>query len=97
MQVFITRDYLAISMQFCNGGDLYSYLDMRKTLLPENMARWFFQQLIVAVDYCHTWLNVSNRDLKLENLLLDFEDLSVKGEELPDVSKWPIIKICDFG
>jgi serine/threonine protein kinase len=31
--------------------------------------RWFFQQLILAVDYCHK-KGVANRDIKLENTLL---------------------------
>jgi serine/threonine protein kinase len=33
------------------------------------VARWFFQQLILAVDYCHK-KGVANRDIKLENTLL---------------------------
>jgi serine/threonine protein kinase len=32
-------------------------------------CRWFFQQLILAVDYCHK-KGVANRDIKLENALL---------------------------
>jgi len=32
-------------------------------------CRWFFQQLILAVDYCHS-KGVANRDIKLENTLL---------------------------
>lgn len=32
-------------------------------------CRWFFQQLILAVDYCHR-KGVANRDIKLENTLL---------------------------
>ena len=46
-------------------------------------ARWYFQQLILAVAYCHA-MGVVNRDIKLENTLL--EDL-----------KRPILKLCDFG
>lgn len=33
------------------------------------LSRWFFQQLILAVDYCHR-KGVANRDIKLENTLL---------------------------
>ncbi len=35
--------------------------------LKESMARWFFQQLILAVDYCHK-RGVANRDIKLVGL-----------------------------
>jgi Protein kinase domain len=45
--------------------------------------RWFFQQLILGLDYCHK-MGVVNRDIKLENTLLDG-------------SAMPLLKICDFG
>eukprot|EP01018_Ginkgo_biloba_P025002 Gb_27822 [translate_table: standard] len=38
--------------------------------LSENESRRYFQQLIDAVDYCHS-KGVYHRDLKPENLLLD--------------------------
>ena len=34
------------------GGDMFEYV-VRKGGLRESEARWFFQQLIVAVDYIH--------------------------------------------
>jgi serine/threonine protein kinase len=37
-------------------------------------CRWFFQQLILAVDYCHK-KGVANRDIKLENTLLAASDV----------------------
>nr|XP_034916697.1 serine/threonine-protein kinase SAPK2-like isoform X4 [Populus alba] len=46
-------------------------------------ARFFFQQLISGVSYCHS-MQICHRDLKLENTLLD-------GNTVPRV------KICDFG
>ncbi|KAK4378402.1 hypothetical protein RND71_000264 [Anisodus tanguticus] len=46
-------------------------------------ARFFFQQLIPGVSYCHA-MHVCHRDLKLENTLLDG-------------SPAPRLKICDFG
>lgn len=91
--------------------------------LEEVEARWFFQQLIIGMDYCHKMASqlpsiqpeteshnrgngnilsiesslvclacayfdcmqgVVNRDIKLENTLLDG-------------SKRPLLKICDFG
>jgi serine/threonine-protein kinase SRK2 len=54
--------------------------------LKEAVARWFFQQLVIGVDYCHK-RGVANRDIKLENTLLQV----VKGLPLP------LLKICDFG
>ena len=46
-------------------------------------ARWFFQQLMLAVDFCHR-MGVVNRDIKLENTLLAGDGR-------------PLIKIADFG
>ncbi|ONM17672.1 Serine/threonine-protein kinase SRK2A [Zea mays] len=46
-------------------------------------ARYFFQQLICGVSYCHH-MEICHRDLKLENVLLDG-------------SPAPRLKICDFG
>jgi serine/threonine-protein kinase SRK2 len=37
--------------------------------LKEAASRWFFQQLIIGLDYCHR-RGVVNRDIKLENTLL---------------------------
>lgn len=78
----MTQDYLAIAMEFAAGGDMFEYV-VRKNGLREDEARWFFQQLIVGMDYCHN-MGVVNRDIKLENTLLD-------------ASPKPLLKICDFG
>lgn len=81
-EVFLTPRYLAIAMEFVAGGDMFEYV-VRKGGLKESEARWFFQQLIVGVDYLHR-MGVASRDIKLENTLLDG-------------SPRPLLKICDFG
>ena len=43
-----------------------------------------FQQLLLAVDYCHR-LGVANRDIKLDNILLS------------DSKKPAVIKMSEFG
>ncbi len=35
--------------------------------IAEADARWLFQQLIIAVDYCHR-LGIANRDIKVRNI-----------------------------
>ncbi len=52
MQVFLTNNHLAIAMEYAAGGNLYQ-LVARSGGLPEPDARWYFQQLIFAIDYCH--------------------------------------------
>jgi serine/threonine-protein kinase SRK2 len=51
-QVFLTQHYLAIAMEFAAGGDMFEHV-VKKGGLKESEARWFFQQLIVGVDYVH--------------------------------------------
>ena len=51
-QAFLTPQYLAIAMEYASGGDMFEHV-VRKGGLKENEARWFFQQLIVGVDYVH--------------------------------------------
>ncbi|GMH38008.1 hypothetical protein BSKO_05892 [Bryopsis sp. KO-2023] len=80
-EVFLTDQSLCIVMEFAEGGDMHSYL-AKRSCLSETVARWFFQQLIIGVEYCHK-RGVVMRDIKLENLLLD--------------GKQRILKICDFG
>ncbi len=67
-EVFKTQYYLCIAMEFCDGGDLSQYIDNRTHHrvfgLLESQARWLFQQLMVAVDYCHR-LGIVNRDIKV--------------------------------
>ncbi len=31
---------------------------------PEDEARWFFQQFIIGLDYCHR-MGIANRDIKV--------------------------------
>lgn len=52
MQVFVTQQYLAIAMEYAAGGDMFEHV-VRKGGLKESEARWFFQQLLVGVDYVH--------------------------------------------
>lgn len=51
-QVFLTATHLVLVMEYAAGGDLAHYVAAKQGL-TEGEARWFFQQLIVALDYCH--------------------------------------------
>ncbi|PRW33203.1 Serine threonine- kinase SAPK1 [Chlorella sorokiniana] len=90
-EVVLTPRSLAIVMEYAAGGDMFSHLRDRRVgcRLIEAEARWMFQQLSIGLAYCHD-RGVANRDLKLENLLLDRATSGIDGD-------WPLLKICDFG
>ncbi|KAI5679796.1 hypothetical protein M9H77_01023 [Catharanthus roseus] len=78
-EVMATKTKIYFVMEYAKGGELFN--KVAKGKLKEDVARKYFQQLINAVDFCHS-RGVFHRDLKPENLLLD------ENENL---------KISDFG
>ncbi|GAB2228236.1 hypothetical protein Droror1_Dr00010066 [Drosera rotundifolia] len=69
-EVLATRSKIFFVMEYVRGGELFAKI--LKGKLREDMAKKYFQQLISAVDFCHS-RGVYHRDLKPENLLLDDE------------------------
>ncbi|KAK8573004.1 hypothetical protein V6N13_048565 [Hibiscus sabdariffa] len=67
-EVMASKSKIYFVMEYVKGGELFS--KVAKGKLKENDARKYFQQLIAAVDYCHS-RGVYHRDLKPENLLVD--------------------------
>ena len=55
--MFLTPEFLAIAMEYAAGGDMFQ-LVVRQRGLPEADARWYFQQLIIAIDYCHRMVSL---------------------------------------
>ncbi|KAH6758684.1 CBL-interacting protein kinase 25 [Perilla frutescens var. frutescens] len=69
-EVMATKQKIFFIMEYVKGGELFA--KVAKGKLKEDAARKYFQQLVSAVDFCHS-RGVSHRDLKPENLLLDEE------------------------
>lgn len=69
-EVMASKAKIYFVMEFVRGGELFNKVSKGK--LRVEVARKYFQQLICAVDYCHS-RGVYHRDLKPENLLLDDE------------------------
>jgi serine/threonine-protein kinase SRK2 len=51
-EVFLTSEHVCVAMEYASGGLLSTYVQ-RAVRLKEAEARWFFQQLIIGLDYCH--------------------------------------------
>ncbi|XP_054779039.1 CBL-interacting serine/threonine-protein kinase 20 [Prosopis cineraria] len=67
-EVMASKTKIYFAMEYVKGGELFA--KVAKGKLKEDLARKYFQQLIGAVDFCHS-RGVYHRDLKPENLLLD--------------------------
>ncbi|KAL3620308.1 CBL-interacting serine/threonine-protein kinase 3 [Castilleja foliolosa] len=68
-EVMASKTKIFIVLEFVTGGELFDKI-VNSGRMREDEARKYFQQLINAVDYCHS-RGVFHRDLKPENLLLD--------------------------
>ncbi|KAL5707519.1 cAMP-dependent protein kinase [Ranunculus cassubicifolius] len=84
-EVMATKAKIYFVMEYVRGGELFN--KVQKGRLKEDAARKYFQQLISAVEFCHS-RGVFHRDLKPENLLLDENgDLKVSDFGLSAVSE----------
>lgn len=78
-EVMASKSKIYFVLEYVKGEELFNKIS--KGRFKEDVARKYFQQLISAVDFCHS-RGVYHRDLKPENLLLD------ENENL---------KVSDFG
>jgi len=65
---FKTAHHMGIVLEYLDGGDLSELVDRRWADggpgINEADGRRLFQQLMVAVDYCHG-MGIANRDIKV--------------------------------
>ncbi|XP_023684722.1 serine/threonine-protein kinase Chk2 isoform X1 [Paramormyrops kingsleyae] len=79
---FQTEDSYYIVLEFMEGGELFDRVKEKKQL-KESIAKLYFYQMMLAVEYLHD-NGIIHRDLKPENVLLSSHD---------DIC---LIKITDF-
>mmetsp|Transcript_29805 Transcript_29805/g.54287 ORF Transcript_29805/g.54287 Transcript_29805/m.54287 type:complete len:1072 (+) Transcript_29805:86-3301(+) len=81
-EVIETSTHIVLVMEYASGGDLLCYVRKRNSnRVDERAAQDFFKQLSDGLNYVHK-CSVVHRDLKLENLLLDYAGC---------------LKVADFG
>ena len=92
-----TKNHYYIIMEYCNGGELYKTLEkyMNKYNKPfsEEIVQHLMKQIINAFKYIHG-KNIIHRDIKLENILLNYE--SEEDRKNLNILKAQV-KIIDFG
>uniref|UniRef100_A0A8B9DBR0 Serine/threonine-protein kinase MRCK alpha n=1 Tax=Anser cygnoides TaxID=8845 RepID=A0A8B9DBR0_ANSCY len=78
---FQDENYLYLVMDYYVGGDLLTLLSKFEDRLPEDMARFYLAEMVIAIDSVHQ-LHYVHRDIKPDNILMD-----VNGH----------IRLADFG
>ena len=75
IEVKKTKSHIYIVTEFCNGGDLSgtlnSYMKIYQKPFSEEIVQHFMRQILSALNYLHR-NHIIHRDLKLENILLNF-------------------------
>lgn len=67
---FMSDGQKCILMEYFDGIQISSFIQQHGPL-PEHRARVLFAQMALAVHYLHSYANVSHRDIKSENILID--------------------------
>ena len=82
--IFENEDFIYIIMEYCGGGDLFSYIKKRGFKLQEERACEIIHKICVAVYFMHSY-GIIHRDLKPENILMT------------DSTDYADIRLLDFG
>ncbi|KAM9905853.1 hypothetical protein OXX69_007025 [Metschnikowia pulcherrima] len=81
-EVIKTETQLWMVLEYCEGNELYYHIYEQRRL-DSTSCKNLFYQIAEAIRYVHS-LNLSHRDLKLENILMADEERTV-------------VKLTDFG
>ena len=82
-EVKTDKNYYYIVMEYINGGELSDYLKKYKSIhnkgFPEEVVQYLMRQIVDAVKYIHE-RGIIHRDLKLENIMVNFDSEKDKQE-----------------
>ena len=93
----MTQNHCYIIMEYCHGGSLMQCLNRYKEKyhqpFTEEIVQYVMRQIIGAVKYIHSQ-RIIHRDLKLDNILVNFKNMNdYENINLMNAQ----IKIIDFG
>lgn len=71
-------------MEYCKGGDLFTFLEKRDFTIPEAKAKELTHAIATGIFYLHSF-GIAHRDLKPENILMT------------DETDQAVPKLVDFG
>jgi calcium-dependent protein kinase len=97
LDIFDEDIYLFIIEEYCEGGDLTSFL-MRNRVLNEDLTRSIIRQVLTTLNYLHS-KGITHRDVKLENILINKSLTDVCGTPYyiaPEVLKGNYNEKCDI-
>ena len=96
-KVHETTQFYYLVMEYCNGGGLSDCLEEYKKKykkpFPEETVQYLMKQIVSAIYYLHK-NNILHRDIKLDNILVNFD--SEEDKKHKNMLK-ANVKIIDFG
>ena len=96
-EVHETTQYHYLVMELCNGGGLSECLEFYKKKykkpFPEEVVQYLMKQIVSAINYLHK-KNILHRDIKLDNILVNFDSEEDRKNKNMLKAK---VKIIDFG
>ena len=96
-EIKATKDYYYIVMEYINGGSLTDCLKKYQQkfgkAFPESIVQYLMIQIIDAIKYIHA-RKIIHRDLKLDNIMVSFDNENDKNNLNMMRAK---VKIIDFG
>ena len=97
IEVQETSTHFYLVMELCNGGGLSDCLEeykkTYKKAFPEETVQYLMRQIVSAINYLHK-KGILHRDIKLDNVLINYEN---EKDRINKNMLKATVKIIDFG